>query len=1069
MRLRFSAALGLVVVSAGSAVGCGDPEVVQGGGGFGGGAAAAGSAGSAGIPNGGTGGIIVTDGGGGSAGVAGDGGTDPCADTTCNIDQHCEATDGAATCEPNSCGDLNCAEQVCVTTADGAHCEDKCEDHVACLPSQYCELSTGLCLDDACKAGETRCQGDDLLECTPIGDQEVTKYACDSANPYFTSSCSDDGTGQALCPCEDDWDCPANTECEVDGCTGSGVAPTCTLPPVDFGSVPPTNEITWGGAGIGDTSAPAATTPFPASAQVVLTPLVANLDDDNADGKIDERDFPEIIFMTFEGSGYTTKGTLRAIHGGGVTKGQDYFANCAGVEWLEGTDPTTVSCNNNNADLDPTSVPAVGDLDYDGIPEIVAITQNDAVRIYDNKGHILVTSATTNLGGGNPGVTLANLDNTGFVEIIVGRDVFTIDKDASGNLIFVDRFEGSGDTGVNSQGPVSCVANIAGDTYQEIVAGTTAYRFPKKPAGATKRADCSGGETDADEIAWCTGKLPTLWDAPNSNGFCAIADVWGASGLQSEPPSPAFPLDGKPEVVLIRAGNVDVIDGATGNRITSIPLSAGTAGGPPNIDDFDGDGFPEVGTAGSTAYVVTDFQPTSAACPAWTSTSSPSGAEARTPPGASCLTDSDCGDTAQFACNEITNQCLCLHNSWRRPTKDSSSQVTGSSVFDFNGDGAAEVVYNDECFFRVYDGLAGAELFKFASESRTRIEYPIVADADNDGNAEIIFAASNESGFCNNADRRASEYNNGIEMWGDAQDLWVSARRIWNEHAYHVTNVTEGGMIPRIEPESWKPYNGRVYNTYRSNPRSFGVAPNLTVQAIQINSPSATCGQLTDEIDITVQISNIGDLRVGPGVTVGFYGDWGGGGAPAPLSDAAGQPLTATLTSSLEPGDVIFVTVSYNAANDTPMTLPLNVLVRVDDANIERECLEDDNELLKAVDAGAQQADLRIQLDLPSKDCPEVDVPTIVFNDGSLPASNVVVRYYAGDPSAGGVAIHELTRPGPIAAGASDSFTANITNFPKNASILIYGVVDPDNQIPECNDGNNRDDAGERVKCSAIN
>ncbi|MCA9580000.1 MAG: hypothetical protein KC668_31445, partial [Myxococcales bacterium] len=188
-----------------------------------------------------------------------------------------------------------------------------------------------------------------------------------------------------------------------------------------------------------------------------------------------------------------------------------------------------------------------------------------------------------------------------------------------------------------------------------------------------------------------------------------------------------------------------------------------------------------------------------------------------------------------------------------------------------------EVVYNDECFFRVYDGLAGTELAKFASESRTRIEYPIVADADNDGNAEIIFGTSNESGFCNNADRMASEYNNGIEMWGDANDLWVSARRIWNQHAYHVTNVTEGGSIPRFEPESWKPYNGRLYNTYRSNPRSFGVAPNLVVQAIQITSPGATCGQLNDEIEITVQISNIGDLRVGPGVTVAFYGDWGGG------------------------------------------------------------------------------------------------------------------------------------------------------------------------------------------------
>ncbi|MCA9642932.1 MAG: hypothetical protein H6718_04630 [Polyangiaceae bacterium] len=1062
--LRQGLTSGLVgVIGIGMLVACGDAEVatppnnLNNGG-------SAGTENTGGTLNGGTGGIIDTD-GGGAGGTAGDAGTDPCVGVDCGSEQHCVANGTTSTCEPNTCEQLACSgNTVCIETTEGAHCEEKCSDHVQCLPAEYCDFSTGKCELDNCTPGESRCQGNALVECTQIGDEEVTKYSCDSPNPYYTSTCTDDGAGQAKCPCEDDWDCPANTVCEVDGCTGTGVAPTCTLPPVAFSSVPPVNEIQWGGVGIGNTSAVGS--PFATSAQVVLTPLVANLDDDNADGKIDERDFPEIIFMTFPNSTYTSNGTLRAIHGGGVNKGKDYFANCGSTTWLEG-DAIGVACGSATM-LDPTSVPAVGDLDYDGVPEIVALTQSDGIRIFDNQGRTLSTSANQNFNGANPGVTIANLDNEGFAELIIGRDVYTLEHDGSGVLQVLDHFEGSGDVGTNGQGPVSCVANIAGDSYQEIVAGTTAYRFPKKPAGATKRADCSGSETDPDEVAWCAGQLPTLWDATGSNGFCAIADVWGASGLASEPPSPAFPLDGKPEVVLIRSGNVDVIDGATGTRIISQSFGSGSAGGPPNIDDFDGDGFPEVGTAGSTAYVLTDFQPATAACPAWGSTNSPSASETRTPPSSSCMQDSDCGDTAQFGCNTTTNECVCLHNGWRRATQDDSSQVTGSSVFDFNGDGAAEVVYNDECYFRVYDGLNGSELAKFASESRTRIEYPIVADADNDGNAEIIFGTSNESGFCNGADRMASEYNNGLEMWGDSNDLWVSARRIWNQHAYHVTNVTEGGSIPRFEPESWKPYNGRLYNTYRSNPRSFGVAPNLVVQAIQITSPGAACGQLNDQIEITVQISNIGDLRVGPGVTVAFYGDWGGGTTP-PLSDGAGQPLTTTITGSLEPGDVIFLTVSYNAANDTPGVLPNDVLVRVDDLDVERECHEDDNELTQPVNAGSQLADLRIQLDVPAKNCPMVDVPTTVFNDGSLAASNVVVRYYAGDPSAGGTVIHELTRSGPIPAGGSDSFTATIPNFPKNANILIYGVVDPDNVIQECNDGNNRDDADERVRCGSIN
>ena len=40
----------------------------------------------------------------------------------------------------------------------------------------------------------------------------------------------------------------------------------------------------WGGAGLGDTFAE--TSPFERSAQVVMTPAVVNLDDDNGDGLV---------------------------------------------------------------------------------------------------------------------------------------------------------------------------------------------------------------------------------------------------------------------------------------------------------------------------------------------------------------------------------------------------------------------------------------------------------------------------------------------------------------------------------------------------------------------------------------------------------------------------------------------------------------------------------------------------------------------------------------------------------------------------------------------------------------
>jgi len=66
---------------------------------------------------------------------------------------------------------------------------------------------------------------------------------------------------------------------------GTGKEPTCQLAPEPFENVLPVNEITWGGT---EAAPDAVNSPFPNASQVVLTPLVANLDDDSGDGLIDE-------------------------------------------------------------------------------------------------------------------------------------------------------------------------------------------------------------------------------------------------------------------------------------------------------------------------------------------------------------------------------------------------------------------------------------------------------------------------------------------------------------------------------------------------------------------------------------------------------------------------------------------------------------------------------------------------------------------------------------------------------------------------------------------------------------
>lgn len=996
---------------------------------------------------------------------------DPCDGVACDSDQHCEDVGGTGTCVNNTCDMLMCsATEICdVGPNGGSICKDiSCSTDLECPPAQYCNGT--ICVDDACAPGMAECMGDDVLVCLPNGSGTEIKFTCGS-DAYFTSVCSGDGMGSATCTCADDWDCPAYTACDVAFCAGTGKAPTCSLPPVDFKAALPVNEIQWGGVGSANNSAVGA--PFPTSSQVSMTPIVVNLDDDNGDGLINERDFPEIVFMTYCGTDISTNGVVRAIHGGGPNKGKDFFATCGSTVWHEGDD-INMPCSCANATSNSTASLSVGDLDNDGIPEIVVPNETTGLTILDNLGNPITSTAANQWSGyPDPAVSIANLDQKGFAELVVGRHAFTVAHDANGKLVFQDRFAGNLMSGVNGQGPVSCVGNITGDGKPEIIAGTTVYRLPEPPAGVTKIAECPMGAADN----FCTGKLDVVWDGqtvnddtmiPNAqrDGFCAIADVLGAD--EASAPSPMNPLDGKPEVVLVAEGYLVVLNGETGARRRFINLNVGLDGGAPNIDDFDGDGFPEIGTAFGLRYLMIDLQDPSAACPAWPNAFSDAGmglqGNPARDPGAACATDADCAQGA--VCNQILKSCVCLHNAWQRVTEDNSSRVTSSSVFDFNGDGAAEVVYNDECYFRVYDGLTSDVLFKHHSPSRTRIENPVIADVDNDGNAEIVFASNNDAGSCS----EGTNYPNGIAVWGDASDSWVSARRIWNQHAYHVTNVTEGGQIPLQEPESWKTYNGRVYNTYRSNPRNYNVAPDLAVTGVQISSPDVACGELSNLLTITAKIDNLGDLRVGPGVVVSFHGTWGMVTEPL-YADAAMTALTATLQSSLEPGDSILISVEYNALFNPAGVLPDEIQVIVDEADVESECKEDNNAFTKKVEPTMPLADLRIQLGLANdNDCPMPTVATTIINDGAAPASDVLVRYYAGDPNAGGTYLHEQTVPGPIDPnGGTFSFTATIPNFPDNLSILIYGIVDPDDTIAECNDGNNKDAADNKIECGQIN
>ncbi len=160
-------------------------------------------------------------------------------------------------------------------------------------------------------------------------------------------------------------------------------------------------------------------------------------------------------------------------------------------------------------------------------------------------------------------------------------------------------------------------------------------------------------------------------------------------------------------------------------------------GGHPNLGDYDGDGELEISVAGSHLYSVFN----------------------------------------------VDGSLL-----WSVPSTDYSSQKTGSTIFDFNGDGKAEILYADERTFRIFNGEDGETLYDIPNSSGTLIEYPLVADVNNDGSANIVLSANTYSSL----EAEWAKAGPGIRVFeSKGKNGWVPTRKIWNQYNYFIHNIND--------------------------------------------------------------------------------------------------------------------------------------------------------------------------------------------------------------------------------------------------------------------------------------
>ncbi len=136
---------------------------------------------------------------------------------------------------------------------------------------------------------------------------------------------------------------------------------------------------------------------------------------------------------------------------------------------------------------------------------------------------------------------------------------------------------------------------------------------------------------------------------------------------------------------------------------------------------------------------------------------------------------------------------------WSKESFDVSSASTGSSIFDFNGDGRVEVLYNDEESLRIYSGETGDVIAVLPNNTGTRIEYPVVVSLRKNEPASIIIPAnryqSKIQGPNPNSENLPYEKDvTGIRIIQAPE--WMPSRTIWNQYLYTITNVEDDLSVP---------------------------------------------------------------------------------------------------------------------------------------------------------------------------------------------------------------------------------------------------------------------------------
>jgi len=442
-------------------------------------------------------------------------------------------------------------------------------------------------------------------------------------------------------------------------------------------------------------------------------------------------------------------------------------------------------------------MPLVGDLDDDGIPEIVCFDMegNDlnqiaakTINVYDGQSKALKAQISMNgmvWAHGNGPYGLVKLPNRKGLIITACKDrklhAYDITSDNPNNPVWVSNADYN--TGNNDFSVSIGFADFNGDRFPEIYVRNKVFDAET----GTLLAVAQGGNNQADSYSHGSHTNHDKISCPLAFNICG---------------------DTRQELIL---GNeiYEVIitnrNGTSGNQVTLIknitPPDNIIADGHVQVADFNLDGHLDVlvsnrdseGVTGNVSFYVWDVHNNTTSQPIKLNTSfigksipliSDFDGDGSLEMLIDCCHEPNLGLRA-YRFNPTSNSFSYL---WSLPIDEDSYSNT-ATLFDFNGDGRNELVFTDNSNLWIYDlgTVPPTLLSQIDCGEITIMQVPIVADVDADGSAEIVVTGK-EGGYL--------QANTKLKVYKSSTEPWIPARKVWNQYMYHVTNVNEDLTIP---------------------------------------------------------------------------------------------------------------------------------------------------------------------------------------------------------------------------------------------------------------------------------